>query len=183
MNQVFFTMNNVRRILFLLFLSVGLLTLSSCSSTSGLVKLTPFKVSTIALQASPEMNKQRPVKVDIVFAFDKETLRSLEGFTASSWFTIKKTNLGNWGDHLQTLHQEITPGQQIELTNFPTGYEKAVAIVIFAEYGNPGLHRLVFREVKHLKLHFFNHEFQGANGKAYLITRPAQPLRNDQARR
>lgn len=161
----------------------GLGVLLIACTTGSAVKLTPFQLASIDLHAAPDMNDHNPVAVDIVFTDDKEILRDLEGFAASGWFTVKKTELPDWKDHIRVVSLVIPPGQKIGLTEFPEGYEKALGIVVYANYETAGLHRLVFVKVNHIKLNLLRQSIEAQGGKPYLLTSAPDPIRNDQSRR
>ena len=97
----------------------------------------------VVIQAAADANRGMTVPVDLVFIIDKSIVPTLQGFTASGWFSVRDTGLGDWDKKTVILSLEIRPGEQRRLDpeDFPAGASGAVGIVIFAGYSNPGLHR------------------------------------------
>jgi type VI secretion system protein len=158
------------------------LLLLSCTSTKN-IELTPFTLQSINVIAEADANNGRPIPLDVVFTRDRETLKDLEGFTASGWNSVKGTNLGNWEGKIVSKSFEVGPGQQVQITEFPEGYADALGIVVYANYNQPGLHRLVFTEVREIELILGKMTLLSENGKPYLLTSPPEaPQRNQQAR-
>lgn len=166
---------------FFIILTLALLG-SACTALNN-IQVDPFQVRSITLQAAVDANEGRPLQVDIAYALNKETLKDMEGFTADGWFTVKGTNLGNWEDHLLLQSKTVDPGARLKITEFPDGYERTLGIVVFARYQQPGLHRLVFNEVQDIDVQFKRLTMESENGKAYFLTSPPQPVRQDRQAR
>ncbi len=166
---------------FFIILTLALLG-TACTALNN-IQVDPFQVRSITLQAASDANEGLPLKVDIAYALNKETLKDMEGFTADGWFTVKGTNLGNWEDHLLLQSKTVEPGARLEITEFPEGYEKSLGIVVFARYQQPGLHRLVFNEVQDIDVQFKRLTMESDKGKAYFLTSPPQPVRQDRTAR
>lgn len=98
------------------------------------------------VQVAPDVNDDRPIPVDVVFAWDKAIVGKLEALTAKDWFD-KKTALrrDDPKERAFTAHEwEWVPGQDvpdIDL-NVPAASRQWVrAIFVFANYRTEGPHR------------------------------------------
>lgn len=167
----------------LLVTTLSLFLLGSACTALNNIRVDPFQVQSIILEAAPNANLGSPLQVDIAYALNKETLKDMEGFTADTWFTVKGTNLGNWEEHLLLQSLNIEPGTRLKITEFPEGYEQTLGIVLFARYGSAGLHRLVFNEVEDINVQFNRLTLESEAGKPYFLTSPPQPVRRDQTAR
>lgn len=121
-----------------------------------------LNLQSIRLQALPGANRGRSVDVDLVYVYNEEQLRRLQGFNANGWFTSKKTGLLEWQQQLDIQEVQIAPGETREITSFPKSDQKAVALAVFADYDTPGLHRffVVGGEQVNIRL----------EGQTYLVT-------------
>lgn len=129
-----------------IFLSLtGLLFLLGCASTKPEEALIPegasIDLESITIQASPLANNSKPVTLDILFVYEEPALRRLQGYTAEGWFVVKQTDLIDWGDSAEWTTLNISPGEQVTLSDFSSLKNKPLALTFFADYRTPGLHR------------------------------------------
>lgn len=156
--------------------------LGACGGTKN-ITLNTFDADKVSIAAAPEANEGNPIPIDIVFAYSKETLADLEGFSASGWFSVKDTDLGNWQDSTSILSFTLQPGKRITINEFPEGHEKAVGIVVYANYRNKALNRLIFIETKDIDVTLTAYGMASDNGKVYFLTTPPEaPPQRQQAR-
>ncbi len=141
------------------------LCLSACSTTKE-PPLIPegavLDLQSIRIQALPGANRGRPVQVDLVYAYSEDQLRRLQGFNADGWFTARKTGLLDWQQQLDIQEVQIAPGETREITSFPEGDKKAVALAVFADYDTPGLHRFFVVGGERINIRL--------EGRTYLVT-------------
>lgn len=163
-------------------LLAGFVWLSGCGGTKN-IDLEPLNLQSIEIAMAQETNEGQPIPIDIVFATDNETLKDLEGFTASGWFAVKETNLGDWENKTMIQSLEALPGRRIRITDFPEGAAQAVGVAIYAKYGNRALNRLIFAEVDEIEFILTPEGLRSENGKLYLLTSPPEPAQQGQQQR
>ncbi len=156
--------------------SVLALGMSACIGTAN-INIQPTRISSIEITAATDANEGEAVAIDLVFAFDRSTLKEIEGFTASGWQSVKnlEVDLGQWDDKAVWKEVEIMPGEVKNINDFPEGYEKAVGLVIFAHYRTPGIHRQVIVNSREVTLRLERFEITSPEGKTYLLTSPPDP--------
>jgi len=98
-------------------------------------------LQSIHIQASTLANRARPVDLDIVYAYDLEALRRLNGYSANGWFSVKETGLIDWKGQMTWQEYRIRPGDQLTIDTFPTHKKPLLAIAFFGRYPNTALHR------------------------------------------
>lgn len=128
-----------------LFLCLTMLT-SGCTSTKAqplIPEEAVLNLQLIAIQASAVANNGRPLALDIIYVYEKEALKRLQGFNADGWFTAKKTGLLDWNGQISIQEMQISPGESRQITEFPAHQKKVLALVTFAAYPNPGVHRVI----------------------------------------
>ncbi len=160
----------------------GFIWLSSCGGTKKM-DLKPLNLQSIEIDVAQKANNGEPIPVDIVFADNNETLKDLEGFTASGWFAVKETNLGDWESKTMIQSLEALPGRTIQITDFPEGAAQAVGVAIFTRYGNQALNRLIFAEIDEIELLLTPEGPKAENGNLYLLTSPPEPAQQGQRQR
>ncbi|QGZ43382.1 hypothetical protein GO485_28950 [Pseudoduganella flava] len=123
--------------------------LAGCGALSGakaLVGLAPAPVkpdwANVTLAAAPDANADSALAVDIVLVKDPALLESLSAMSAAKYFGARENLLRTFPDGLTVLAVEITPGQLIRLQPERYRKERAWAALAFANYANPGEHRL-----------------------------------------
>ena len=101
----------------------------------------------LQVQIAPDANDNRPIPVDVVFAWDGETAEALEALTAAAWFA-QKTQLRQDDPQERVLsvrEWEWVPGQvvpDLELAVRPGARKWLQAIFVFADYRTDGAHRI-----------------------------------------
>jgi type VI secretion system protein len=98
------------------------------------------------VQVAPDVNDDRPIPVDVVFVWEKETAVKLDALTAKDWFD-KKAAFRRDDPRERTFtarEWEWVPGQEvpdIDL-NVPAASRRWLrAIFVFANYRTEGPHR------------------------------------------
>ena len=99
-------------------------------------------VDRLTLDVAPRANNDAPIAVDFVAVKDPDLLKQLSGLSARQWFDQREQLLRDNRDQLQVWGLELVPGQFLENHAFPLGGQKAAGLLVFADYANPGAHRL-----------------------------------------
>ena len=100
-------------------------------------------LKSIDIQASPSISSRKLVPLDIIYAYDKASLRRLNGFTANGWFSVKETKLIDWKGQIELVELNVKPGEKQQITSFPQRAEAPLAVVFFARYPNNAVHRYI----------------------------------------
>lgn len=130
-------------------LLASLVLLGGCSALAGakaLVGLGPSPSrpawTSLTLAAAPDANADSALAVDIVLVKDQAMLGTLAAMPASRYFGARDSLQRTFPDALTVVPVEITPGQTIRIEPKAFGRERAWAALAFANYANPGEHRL-----------------------------------------
>lgn len=119
----------------------------SCATNPKEQELIPpgakLTLKSIDIQAGPTANRGNVIPLDLVYVYDKEALRRLNGYTANGWFAVKKTNLIDWKGQIEWQEYQIRPGDQRTITEFPEHPAPPIALVVFARYPNTAIHRFI----------------------------------------
>jgi type VI secretion system protein len=100
----------------------------------------------LKVQVAPDVNDDRPIPVDVVFVWDKDTAVKLDALTAKDWFDKKGAmRRDDPKERAFTAREwEWVPGQEvpdIDL-NVPAASRRWLrAIFVFANYRTEGPHR------------------------------------------
>jgi type VI secretion system protein len=100
----------------------------------------------LKVQVAPDVNDDRPIPVDVVFVWDKDTAVKLDALTAKDWFDKKSAmRRDDPKERAFTAREwEWVPGQEvpdIDL-NVPAASRRWLrAIFVFANYRTEGPHR------------------------------------------
>lgn len=121
----------------------ALLLLSACTAIRQPAPEDFFTFTRVDIVAEYNANNTSPVPLDLVFVYDETFLAELQTMTAEDWFEWRKAKADIPSDQLFWLSQVIGPGQQRSITSFPENKNKALALVVFADYHTDGLHRQV----------------------------------------
>jgi type VI secretion system protein len=131
-------------------------TLTGCGTTGPSGITIPagsvIDLQAIVVRATPAANNFMPVAVDFVFVYDMDALKRLQGYNARGWFSARSVNLIDWGDKTQWINAEMEPGSEKVITEFPRGPGRPLAVVVYANYQNPGLHRQIIVSAKRLEV-------------------------------
>lgn len=134
--------------------------ISTCATkTQETTKKITGKVQLITIDADRNANMGSPVAVDIISVYDDQVSRTLESTTASDWFTLKKTYIGQYEGNIFVTGREIAPGSQIQIEYTTERDQTPVATFIFASYDSPGEHRVKVEKFKPLIIRLEESEF------------------------
>lgn len=109
---------------------------------AGAAGCRPVKTRAIAVYASPEANRESPVPVELVVAYDDETVKVLSGMTARDWFRQRAQLRQDNPRGLRSVAWEFVPGQSVPLRPLGVQRKKAKGAFVFADYYAPGDHRV-----------------------------------------
>lgn len=122
-------------------------------------------VDRLTLDVAPKANNDAPIAVDFVAIKDPDLLKQLSGITARQWFDQREQLQRDYRDQLSVWSLELVPGQLLDNHDFPLGGEKAVGLLVFADYANPGPHRLRLYEQRSAWLKFDSRDMNLLKGK------------------
>lgn len=100
-------------------------------------------LSTIDIQASPSISSRKETQLDIIYVYDKEALRRLNGFTANGWFSVKETSLIDWKGQIEVTELSLKAGEKQQISAFPQHQQPLLALVFFGRYPNNAIHRYI----------------------------------------
>lgn len=96
----------------------------------------------LTLVAEDDVNHNSPVAVDVVFITDDAMLARIAELPASKWFAARNDLASTFPKSLRFSSWELVPGQRIELTGDTFGRPRVEAAFLFANYTDPGAHRV-----------------------------------------
>ena len=101
----------------------------------------------LQVQVAPDANDNRPIPVDVVFAWDGKSAAKLEALSAADWFTQKAQRRRDDPQEraVSVREWEWVPGQvvrDVELAVRPGARKWLQAIFVFADYRSDGPHRI-----------------------------------------
>jgi type VI secretion system protein len=96
----------------------------------------------LTLVAEDDVNNNSPVAVDVVFVTDDTMLARIAELPASKWFAARQDLANTFPKSLRYKSWELVPGQRIELTGDTFGRPRVAAAFLFANYTDPGAHRV-----------------------------------------
>jgi type VI secretion system protein len=100
-----------------------------------------LNLQSIRIAAASNVNNGQPIPLDIIYVYDEQALKRLQGFNSKGWFSVRNTGLIDWNGQAEVQGLKLEPGQQMELTEFPAEVDKTIALALFANYRTPGPHR------------------------------------------
>lgn len=95
----------------------------------------------ITVWAAGDANRGAPVALDVVAVQDEAALRVLEELAATEWFARRAAVLAQLHGRADAVSREIEPGQRLVVRRLPSGYETALATVVYAGFQSEGPHR------------------------------------------
>ena len=98
-------------------------------------------VPVLRITADADANDRHPVAVDVVRVADGALARRLGSLDAASWFHDRATLNGEAAGRIAITSWEMVPGQSVILRGLPPFAATPTAIIVFARYGTPGVHR------------------------------------------
>lgn len=124
-------------------LSLALLAVACADKPSAVL-------DTVSVTVAPTANDTTPVAIDLLAVRDKALVEKLGALTAADWFGQREQTLRDHPTTLGVTSWELVPGQTLR-TELPQ-QEPAWAILVFANYANPGPHRLRVPDTRTLTL-------------------------------
>lgn len=118
-------------------LLLAMIVLAGCSFFGPKVS-----VDHLTLDVALRANDDSPVAVDFIAVNDMDLLKQLSGLTAKQWFAERSQYQRDYRQNMFVWGLELVPGQLIESGIFPLDGKPAIGLLVFANYNNPGPHRL-----------------------------------------
>lgn len=120
-------------------LAVGLaLLLAGCSHFSQ----PSIKLHTLTLDVVPGANADTPIAIDVVVVKDPDLLKRLLSLPAKQWFVQREQLRRDYLQAIQVWSLELVPGQFMEARDLPMTGSRAIGLLLYAGYNNPGTNRL-----------------------------------------
>lgn len=120
-----------------LLLAAAVVVLAACSSGPS----PDVRVSTIELTVSQRANRDAPIAVDMVMVRKEELVDTILGLTAADWFAQRSQFRRDYPRDVEVISWEVVPGQTL-IRRPIDGGKDLWAAVVFANYLDPGPHRL-----------------------------------------
>lgn len=131
----------------------------SCSSLREPPPEDFFTFLRVDIVANYNANQGNTIPLDLVFVYDENFLAQLQTMTAEDWFAYRRGSADIPESQAFWLSLEIGPGQNRSITNFPNDKNKALALVLFADYQTDGLHRSVVETMHSVSIRLQETEF------------------------
>jgi type VI secretion system protein len=98
---------------------------------------------TVAVDIGPDANDNKPIAFDLVQINDKDLAKDVAKMTAADWFQKRDQIRGDFpkANSISVLSWEWVPGQVVPQIQIPMRRAPR-AILVFANYSNPGAHRM-----------------------------------------
>ncbi len=134
-----------------------------CLSTAAVLcacsLLTPIwgpriELERLTLNVVEQANDDAPIAVDFVAAKEADLFRQISGLSARQWFSEREQYRRDFRQQLSVWSLELVPGQFMEVRDFPFAGKRAAGMVVFADYGVPGAHRLRLGEEHSVRIRF-----------------------------
>jgi type VI secretion system protein len=131
-------------------LAVTVLLLSSCGLPKKTRNLFGGKTQ-MEVAVSPQLNGNAPVAVEVVVFYEKAVFQQASALTARQWFQQREQILRDNPKQIDAWKWEWVPAQEVpaQTLNFRLG---AAGALIFADYFEPGEHRVRFDPHEHFRL-------------------------------
>ena len=139
-----------------------LLLLSSCAGLGPTPEDDDFVFTRIELTADYDANNSSPTPVDLVFVYEEQLLARLQTMSANDWFAWRNGRVGIPEKAAFWLSHEVGPGQTRTITDFPDARNRALALVVFADYKTPGVHREIVQHDRMVQVFLHDEDFSVA---------------------
>lgn len=105
---------------------------SACAgSQESLRPLEPLTTKVVEFRADPQINNGQPLSVDVIYITYAQELREVTRLGPNGWFAASKR--GSWKLKESVL---VEGGRTVEVTLDPLILERAVMLVIYADFKN-----------------------------------------------
>ncbi|HYG86118.1 MAG TPA: hypothetical protein VD978_07650 [Azospirillum sp.] len=109
-------------------------------AAAGCAEKPTAMLESVSFTVAPAANDSTPIAIDVVAIRDKALVEKLAALTAAEWFAKREQTMRDNPTTLGLASWELVPGQTMK-TDLPW-QEPAWAILVYANYANPGPHRL-----------------------------------------
>jgi type VI secretion system protein len=96
----------------------------------------------ISFQVDERANDGYAIELDIVFVFDEALAKTLEAYSARSWFRQKQVLIASHAGALSVRQRQAPPNSFMKTVKVSGRERDAVACLLFANYIARGEHRL-----------------------------------------
>ena len=124
-----------------------LLGLVGCSGFTDRVRLRFGGKVRVEVVTTANLNRDFPLAVDFVVAYDKDLFKELQKLDAQAWFAGREQYLKDFEMKVDSHYWEWVPGRRVEpkKIRYRLG---AHGGVVFAHYFTPGAHRVAIQPLK-----------------------------------
>lgn len=153
-----------------LFLCLGsAFMLSSCGGHGNFmtalkmaVKMEPTKVwlQKVFFEVDEKLNKDSPVTVHIVIAYDTNILQTLSTLTSDQYFKKLDQLKRDAGEMIDIFAWDIVPGQTLAPQPIKPTHPNGLGCLIFARYSTPGDHRQAVGPDREITLEMGTQDFR-----------------------
>lgn len=146
----------------------ALVALSGCAPdaiTAGVASAAKMQMAKVWLQqvkfnASPDVNGNAPVTVDILVFYDPEAMGKVAALTADKYFKQKDQLKKDYGDQIDFFSFEIVPGQRMKDQDIELSKASGLAAIAFGHYSAPGPHRIAIGSDRIIQLDLEKNDFK-----------------------
>ena len=128
-------------------LAAAALAAAGCSGFTDVVRLRFGGKVRVEVVTTSELNRDFPLAVDFVVAYDKDLFKELKKLDAQTWFAAREQYLKDFADDMDSHYWEWVPGRRVEpkKLRYRLGAQGGV---VFAHYFTPGGHRVAIEPLK-----------------------------------
>jgi hypothetical protein len=132
-----------------------------CSSFTDVMRLRFGGKVRVEVVTTPKLNRDFPLAVDFVVAYDKGVFEELKQLPAQDWFAMREQFLKDIEAGVDSHYWEWVPGRRVEpqRIRYQPG---ARGGVVFAHYVTPGEHRVVIEPLRGFILRLGETDFEVA---------------------
>ncbi len=138
------------------------LLLAGCAALRPVPEDDEYVFTRIEITADHDANRNSPTPVDLVFVYEEQMLARLQTMTAAAWFAWRDGRAGMPESEAFWLSHEVGPGQTRTITDFPQKRNHALALVVFADYQTPGVHREIVQHDRMVRIFLHDSDFSVA---------------------
>lgn len=124
-----------------------------------------IKLKHISFTVASSANNDTPIPVDLVAVDDEELLKRLLALPAAQWFEQRAQLQRDFPAALYVWSRELVPGQRAEVDDPPINGRSGMAVLVFAGYSSPGMHRLRLDQQKSVQLYLDSQDMRWINSE------------------